>query len=102
MFTETYNKAKVTGSDNMSLLNQEQHNQPIIGEYFDEITYTDGRREVTPIKHNLIVASFGKLLAALCKSHAGFAGVTYWEVGTGDVAWDTPPLPQPQLGDEFR
>ncbi|MHB1420102.1 MAG: hypothetical protein ACYCX4_11070 [Bacillota bacterium] len=65
------------------------------GIFQDEIIYPDGRREIREWECNLIVNKFSELLAALCKGQAGFGGIQYWEVGTGDPAWDAggPPAP---------
>jgi hypothetical protein len=70
----------------------------IKGEFQDEYIFADGTRETKTWEHNLIVADFGRLLAALCKGHAGIGGITQWEVGSGNVSWDTT-LPTPMIGD---
>lgn len=60
----------------------------------DKITYTDGRKEVREYK-NTVVNDCSKLIATLFKNHVGYAGASYWAVGSGDVAWSnsTPPTP---------
>lgn len=59
----------------------------------DHIQYTDDREDVwTDWKPNQIKNVFVALLAALLKGHAGYAGISYFAVGEGLVAWDaTPP-----------
>ena len=77
-----------------------EHKNPIeiVGEYFDEEIINGKSRVIHAWKHNLIVTDFGRLLAALCKAHPGYTGITHWEVGSGLDAWDTN-LPSPQVGD---
>lgn len=100
-FNETYAN-RVDASYQDSLLVSDTANKEavglkeIIGEYYDEDVNTG--EVIHNWKKNLIVLDFGRLLAALCKNHAGFTGMGYWEVGSGDTSWDTS-MPSPQVGD---
>ena len=74
----------------LSLLPDEKyHTGDVIGEWQDVITHKDGRVEELPWRKNLIAKTFSTLAACLCKGEAGFAGLTYIEVGTGEVGWDS-------------
>jgi len=101
VLTENYRpEIKASHADSM-LLNDSENKEVIltkevIGEYFDQDTNTG--EIIHDWKKNLIVLDFGRLLAALCKEHAGMGGMKYWEVGAGDAAWDTNPV-TPQVGD---
>lgn len=52
--------------------------------YVDEIVGGDGAVRSRDEGHNLVVAGFARLLAALFQSLNGYAGVQYWAVGSGD------------------
>ena len=54
-----------------------------------EVTFDSGWMK------NIICDTNGKLLAALCKGEAGYAGITSLAVGTGDSAWDSGGTPDP-------
>ena len=48
--------------------------------------------------HNLVVNSFLNLVNCLLKGESGYAGITYWAVGSGADSWDTV-TPNPTLNE---
>lgn len=48
-----------------------------------------------PVGHNLVVDDCSRLIASLMKTHSGYAGIKFWEVGSGQGTWNdaTPPTP---------
>ena len=59
----------------------------VIGEFTDTITYKDGSKEVRE-GQNIIVNDIGKLIACLFMRKAGYQGLTYWAIGSGQDEWD--------------
>lgn len=77
-------------------VNEEHVPGRIIGEVFDYFVYPDGRKVLArEPDRNLIVATCSTLLACLVKGESGYAGATYWAVGSGSDTWSdvTPPSP---------
>lgn len=52
-----------------------------------------------PVGYNLVVDACSKLIAALMKTHTGFSGIKYWEVGSGQSAWSDANPPTPNAND---
>ena len=52
-----------------------------------------------PVSHNLVVDSCSKLIAALMKGESGYAGIKYWEVGSGQSSWSDSNPPSPSSSD---
>jgi hypothetical protein len=75
----------------------EEYNRKITGKYRDIITYEDGRVEIKPWDYNCIINDVVKLITCLFKSQSGYAGLTYWAVGSGVSTWDStnPPVAVP-------
>lgn len=64
----------------------------------DTITHVDGRVEV--IEHeNTVVNNCSNLIACLMKAQAGYAGLTYWAVGSGSSGWSNTSPPSPTVSD---
>ena len=68
----------------------------IDGMYYD-IIKRNGKIEITPCRHNLVVTSVTKLISALLGGKIS-SGIKYWAVGSGDDSWDTNPA-DPQLSE---
>lgn len=81
-------------SSTINFKNQEIPSVKMTGEIIDRIQYKDGRVEVRR-GHNLVVNSFSNLVMCLLKQEAGYKGIQYWAVGSGDASWDTT-LPNPE------
>lgn len=81
-------------SSTINFKNQEIPSVKMTGEIIDRIQYKDGRVEVRR-GHNLVVNSFSNLVMCLLKQEAGYKGIQYWAVGSGDASWDTS-LPSPE------
>ena len=62
----------------------------IEGRFIDIAHYLDGRSEVVREGHNIVTdAGLGLVVGALGNLTNG---ITFWQVGSGDPAWDTAPL----------
>lgn len=77
-------------------MNKEKVPFKIVGRWFDKLIYPDGRVEFGEHGEfewgwNQIQNSCASLLAALFKNEAGYSGITYMAIGSGDVSWDTTP-----------
>ena len=83
MFNDNTN-FKQEDKENMSIqmLSEDGHNVHMIGQITDKI-YKNGKLVQVIEGHNLVVNSFLKLVMALCKGQAGYAGLQYWAVGSG-------------------
>ena len=62
----------------------------IEGRFIDVAHYADGRSEVIREGHNIVTdAGLGLVVGALGNLTNG---ITFWQVGSGDPAWDTAPV----------
>ena len=66
------------------------------GMYYDVIR-RNGKTEITPCSHNLVVTSIIKLISSLLGNKMS-NGIGYWAVGSGNDSWDTNPV-DPQLSE---
>ncbi len=71
----------------------------VIGRWFDEIVYPDGR--IVPGPHgefewgyNQIQNIFAILMASWAKGESGYDRINYLAIGSGEVSWDTTPPTQ--------
>lgn len=69
----------------------------IVGETIDRI-FKNGKLVEEIEGHNLVVNQFLNLCMALMKGQSGYAGLTYWAVGSGADSWDST-MPSPSVGD---
>ncbi len=79
-------------------LKNESFARRFVGEVRDVIKHKDGRVEVRE-GYNVVVNDITKLIAALLKQEAGYAGVQYWAVGNGNGSWDDVNPPAPAVTD---
>lgn len=71
-----------------------------IGEVHDTIINVEtGERTVLDISYNIVVDKASTLIAALLKGEAGFSGIGFWEVGSGNSSWSDTAPPTPLKGD---
>lgn len=98
MVNEKMAKKAVEAGDTIkaSDINSEEVKRHFKGEVLDYFIHEDGTRElVREMDYNIVVENCSVLIAALMKGHAGYAGATYWAVGSGDPLWsnEAPPAP---------
>lgn len=113
MFQDNYDK-EISSSDSLVLTTAIE--EDVRNANFDEkkhwkvtdvIKYADGTEEVREY-HNTVVDDCSRLIASLMKRQAGFQGITYWAVGSGQSTWNnqTPPSPSEAdtklLNESFR
>lgn len=98
MFNDNYNK-QILAEDSISMKSSDvdtfqQSDEKKHWHVTDRIIYADGREEVREYV-NTVVDNCSKLIACLMKAQSGYAGATYWAVGSGLNTWDnaTPPAP---------
>ena len=71
---------------------EEQVPTTATGEHRDVLRDADGRIVwVREWEHNVIVTSLRSLLAALVKGDSQGHAIGWWAVGSGALAWDSPP-----------
>lgn len=63
-------------------------------EVIDKVIHADGRVEEFTY-YNTVVDSCSKLIACLMKGQAGYNGILYWAVGSGDSSWSNSNPPSP-------
>lgn len=75
----------------------------IKGTWWDEVYKKSGDGEVlvrkTPVKHNLIVEPFTKVIAGLLAGRVDWYGVQFHAIGEGDAAWDLSGPPAASITD---
>lgn len=80
----------------MCMMSTDGHDMHMTGQIIDRIYNKDGELVQTIEGHNLVVNSFLKLVMALCKGEAGYSGIQYWAIGSGDTSWDDE-IPDPEI-----
>lgn len=66
------------------------------GHIIDRIFDKDGNLIDTIEGHNLVVNSFLNMVMALAKGEAGYSGIGYWAIGSGEDNWDSS-TPDPDI-----
>lgn len=66
------------------------------GHIVDRIFDKNGNLINTIEGHNLVVNSFLNMVMALAKGEAGYSGIGYWAIGSGEDSWDSS-TPDPDI-----
>jgi hypothetical protein len=102
MFEEKFKKAQA--SNESLLLNLESEDIRQVSddkkhwEVIDKLIYADGHTE-TRRYFNTVVDNCSQLIACLMKQQSGYAGISYWAVGSGLTAWSNSAPPSPVTSD---